>query len=53
MEQQNLEQPDVLEIPDGLPQEPPVQEEPMAGLPRGYVRMAVMDGKTITHRVRQ
>ncbi|KAJ7767935.1 hypothetical protein DFH07DRAFT_736594, partial [Mycena maculata] len=35
--------------PLGLP--PPSQREaPPAGSPRGYVRMAVMDGKTIRHR---
>lgn len=38
-------------LPDGIPNAPPAQQEPIPGEPRGYVRMAVMDGKTITHRV--
>ncbi|KAJ7826525.1 hypothetical protein B0H13DRAFT_1657484 [Mycena leptocephala] len=29
---------------------PPQQDAPPAGSPRGYVRLAVMDGKTIRHR---
>ncbi|KAI9061585.1 hypothetical protein FKP32DRAFT_1575759 [Trametes sanguinea] len=37
-------------LPAGLPPAPPPQQEPFAGHPRGYVQMAVMDGKTITHR---
>ncbi|KAJ7679827.1 hypothetical protein B0H17DRAFT_1138965 [Mycena rosella] len=36
---------------DELPfQPPPQQDAPPAGSPRGYVRLAVMDGKTIKHR---
>lgn len=30
---------------------PQQQESPPDGEPRGYVRLAVMDGKTIPHRV--
>ncbi|KAJ7278283.1 hypothetical protein C8J57DRAFT_1449056 [Mycena rebaudengoi] len=30
---------------------PPKQQERIAGAPRGYARLAVMDGKTITHRI--
>lgn len=41
-----------LPMPPGLPEDNPVpEEEPGPGEPRGFVRMAVMDGKTITHRV--
>ncbi|KAJ7802719.1 hypothetical protein B0H13DRAFT_1931716 [Mycena leptocephala] len=32
-------------------QSPPQQDTLPPGQPRGYVRMAVMDGKTITHRM--
>lgn len=39
------------ELPPGLPAVLPVQEAPAPGEQRGYVRMAVMDGKTISHRV--
>ena len=39
------------EIPPGLPRLPPVQQPPPANAPRGYVRMAVMDGKMVGHRV--
>ncbi|KAJ7447700.1 hypothetical protein FB451DRAFT_1147886 [Mycena latifolia] len=36
---------------DQLPfQLPPQQDAPPVGAPRGYVRLAVMDGKTIRHR---
>lgn len=38
-------------LPEGLPAAPPVQQQPIPGEPRGHVRLAVMDGKTITHRV--
>lgn len=38
-------------LPLAFPAIPPVQEAPLPGQPRGYVRMAVMDGKTIGHRV--
>ncbi|KAF7317596.1 hypothetical protein MKEN_00846700 [Mycena kentingensis (nom. inval.)] len=45
------EAPVVLDdIPPGLPRTPAQQQRP-PGSPRGYVRMAVMDGKTITHRI--
>ncbi|KAJ7261470.1 hypothetical protein C8J57DRAFT_1634439 [Mycena rebaudengoi] len=38
------------QIPSGL-SVPPKQQERIAGAPRGYARLAVMDGKTITHRI--
>jgi hypothetical protein len=38
------------QIPPGL-SVPPKQQEHITGAPRGYARLAVMDGKTITHRV--
>ncbi|KAL7277984.1 hypothetical protein ACG7TL_007937 [Trametes sanguinea] len=48
---------DVLEVqaaaapvPEGVPALPANQQAPDPGQTRGYVRMAVMDGKTITHR---
>jgi hypothetical protein len=48
---------DAAEVPQGLPANMqavlPQQEAPQLGSPRGYVRMAVMDGKTIKHRVSQ
>jgi hypothetical protein len=34
-----------------LPAQPKQQDSPPANGPRGYVRLAVMDGKTITHKV--
>ncbi|KAF7797854.1 hypothetical protein EIP86_009060 [Pleurotus ostreatoroseus] len=38
-------------LPPGLPQLPPVQEAPASeNAMRGYVRMVVMDGKTLGHR---
>ncbi|KAJ7057117.1 hypothetical protein C8F01DRAFT_1153474 [Mycena amicta] len=37
-------------LPEGLSQVLPQQLAPLPGQPRGYVRMAVMDGKSITHR---
>ncbi|KAJ8463054.1 hypothetical protein ONZ51_g10504 [Trametes cubensis] len=37
-------------LPEGLPPAPAAQQEPEQGETRGYVRMAVMDGKTVTHR---
>ncbi|KDR77843.1 hypothetical protein GALMADRAFT_65875 [Galerina marginata CBS 339.88] len=45
--------PNPEQIGEGGPTLPPVQEEEHReeGTPRGYVRMAVMDGKTITHRI--
>lgn len=42
---------DNLPLPAGLPPLPPVQDAPREDEVRGYVRMAVMDGKTIGHRV--
>ncbi|CAL1710820.1 unnamed protein product [Somion occarium] len=39
------------EVGANMPQLPPVQNEPPEDGQRGYVRMAVMDGKTIGHRV--
>lgn len=43
---------DAVPLPPGLPPLLPVQEAPPDAEARGYVRMAVMDGKTIGHRVR-
>ncbi|KAJ7232713.1 hypothetical protein C8J57DRAFT_1532925 [Mycena rebaudengoi] len=47
---------DAAEVPQGLPANMqavlPQQEAPQLGSPRGYIRMAVMDGKTIKHRVK-
>lgn len=43
-------QPGASPIPPGLA-ENPTQQDRVAGTGRGYVRLAVMDGKTITHRV--
>ncbi|KAJ7098821.1 hypothetical protein C8R44DRAFT_747906 [Mycena epipterygia] len=40
------QQPVPANLPDNLPQ----LEAPLLGSPRGYVRLAVMDGKTIKHR---
>ncbi|KAJ7918117.1 hypothetical protein B0H13DRAFT_2231299 [Mycena leptocephala] len=34
-----------------LPAQPKQQDSPPANGPRGYVRLAVMDGKTITHKI--
>ncbi|KAJ7851327.1 hypothetical protein B0H13DRAFT_1905254 [Mycena leptocephala] len=34
-------------------QSPPQQNTPLPEQPPGYLRMAVMDGKTITHRVQK
>ncbi|KAJ7871932.1 hypothetical protein B0H13DRAFT_2554153 [Mycena leptocephala] len=34
-----------------LPAQPKQQDSPPANGPRGYVRLAVMDGKTITHKL--
>jgi hypothetical protein len=42
----------VLPPPAALAVQPPQQNAPPPGTPRGYVRLAVMDGKTIGHRVR-
>ncbi|EKM48949.1 uncharacterized protein PHACADRAFT_107890, partial [Phanerochaete carnosa HHB-10118-sp] len=39
------------ETPAGLPRRPPRQEGPPPNAPRGYVRMAVMDGKVVGHRI--
>ncbi|KAF7292627.1 hypothetical protein MIND_01160600 [Mycena indigotica] len=44
----NNANPDTL--PANLPDEVSNQNAPPAGEPRGYVRMMVMDGKTITHK---
>ncbi|KAH6916227.1 hypothetical protein BKA70DRAFT_1140333 [Coprinopsis sp. MPI-PUGE-AT-0042] len=37
-------------VPVPLPPRPPQQQEPPPGSPRGYVRLAVMDGKMVGHR---
>ncbi|KAJ7110994.1 hypothetical protein C8R44DRAFT_833366 [Mycena epipterygia] len=37
-------------VPANLPDNHPQLEAPLLGSPRGYVRLAVMDGKTIKHR---
>ncbi|KAJ7448204.1 hypothetical protein B0H11DRAFT_2333518 [Mycena galericulata] len=42
--------PEASQIPPGLSVHP-TQHERITGTGRGYVRMAVMDGKTITHRI--
>ncbi|KAF7295287.1 hypothetical protein MIND_01067900 [Mycena indigotica] len=42
--------PEVATIPSGLARFP-AQQQRIPGSKRGYVRMAVMDGKTITHRI--
>ncbi|KAI1781661.1 hypothetical protein LXA43DRAFT_908109 [Ganoderma leucocontextum] len=40
-----------LQLPPGMPDIPaPVQQPPPPGDSRGYIRLAVMDGKTITHQ---
>ncbi|KAJ7049023.1 hypothetical protein C8F01DRAFT_1213474 [Mycena amicta] len=38
-------------LPENLPDQIVHQAEPPAGSPRGYVRVMVMDGKTITHKI--
>lgn len=38
-------------LPDNLANGPAAQPEPAPNAPRGYVRLAVMDGKTLGHRV--
>ncbi|KAF7288632.1 hypothetical protein HMN09_01369100 [Mycena chlorophos] len=38
-------------LPEGLSSETIHQPAPADGEPRGYVRMMVMDGKTITHKI--
>lgn len=43
-----MDDPAVSQLP--VPQQ---QEEPANGSPRGYVRLAVMDGKNIQHRLYQ
>jgi hypothetical protein len=42
---------DASQIPPGLAAQP-TQQTREPGTSRGYTRLAVMDGKTITHRVR-
>ena len=42
----------MVEVPEMLQRMPAEQERPPGEVRRGYVRMAVMDGKTIGHRVR-
>ncbi|KAF7372702.1 hypothetical protein MVEN_00133600 [Mycena venus] len=41
---------EALPLPPNLPEVLPQQQQPPDGSPRGYVRMAVMDGKTLRHR---
>lgn len=38
-------------LPDNMPDVLPQQEAPPDGSPLGYARMAVMDGKTLKHKV--
>ncbi|EFI27759.1 hypothetical protein CC1G_14682 [Coprinopsis cinerea okayama7 len=38
-------------LPADMPRRPLQQPEPLPGAPRGYVRLAVMDGKMIGHRI--
>ncbi|KAH6902352.1 hypothetical protein BKA70DRAFT_1374595 [Coprinopsis sp. MPI-PUGE-AT-0042] len=40
----------VLKVPAPMAARPVQQDAPPAGAPRGYVRLAVMDGKTVGHR---
>ncbi|KAF7353247.1 hypothetical protein MSAN_01512500 [Mycena sanguinolenta] len=42
--------PDAAPLPANLPESLPQLEAPPAGSPRGYIRLAVMDGKGIKHR---
>ncbi|KAH9932374.1 uncharacterized protein B0H18DRAFT_929208 [Fomitopsis serialis] len=42
---------EIRPIPVGIPIRPPAQDAPAPGEPRGYVRMAVMDGKNVGHRI--
>jgi hypothetical protein len=43
--------PDALQLPANLPEVLPRQPQPGPGNPVGYTRMAVMDGKTLKHKV--
>lgn len=38
-------------MPEEIIGQPKQQDSPPENGPRGYTRMAVMDGKTITHKV--
>jgi hypothetical protein len=38
-------------LPPNLPESLPQLDEPPAGSPRGHIRLAVMDGKSIKHKV--
>ncbi|KAF7328229.1 hypothetical protein MVEN_02562700 [Mycena venus] len=42
---------DLAPLPANLPDSLPQLEAPPVGSPRGYIRMAVMDGKGIKHRI--
>lgn len=39
------------DLPPEFLQQPPQEELPAEGVARGYVRMCVMDGKTLRHKV--
>ncbi|PPR02082.1 hypothetical protein CVT26_008839, partial [Gymnopilus dilepis] len=47
----HLAPPPPAQVPNGFPQQPGQEIAPPDGQPRGYVRLAVMDGKTVGHRI--